>query len=54
MEDLGIGGRVISKRVFETWLGGRGQDLSRLGLGQVPGTCDRANAERTVGHVKIT
>ena len=43
LEDPGIDGSVISKRIFRKWDGGNGLDLSSSEQGQVVGTCKCGN-----------
>ena len=43
LEDPGVGGRIILKRIFEKWDGGHGLDRSGSGQGQVAGACECGN-----------
>jgi hypothetical protein len=52
LEDLGIGGRIILKRIFERLDGGRGMDWIDVAqdMGQVVGFCECG--DEPVGSIK--
>jgi hypothetical protein len=51
LEDLGLDGRIILKRIFRKWNGEAWAELSGSGQGEVVGACQCANG--TYGSIKL-